>query len=239
MQREDRLLAVQNYQKVVAGIHAAESGCGRKRGEVRLVGVTKTIPPQTVNTVIDKGLRIIGENRVQEFLEKEGQYRLEGVSVHFIGALQRNKVKYIIDKVDMIESVDSLPLAEEISKRALAAEKVMPVLIEVNIDRQESKSGVLPEELSAFLRQIAPLKGIAVKGLMCIPDPAKTPDSFERMRLLREQAVKEKISGVLMDELSMGMSEDYMQAIRYGATLVRVGRGIFGARTYLPQQIAD
>ncbi len=239
MQQEDRGSAAERYRRIVSEIRAAESECGRECGEVRLVGVTKTIPPETVNTVIAEGLRIIGENRVQEFLEKEGQYRLEGVSVHFIGALQRNKVKYIIDKVDMIESVDSLPLAQEIARRALAIHKVMPVLVEVNIDRQESKSGVLPEELIAFLRRIAALEGIAVKGLMCIPDPAKTPDSFERMRLLREQVRKENIPGIQMDELSMGMSEDYIQAIRYGATLVRVGRGIFGARTYLPQQIAD
>lgn len=221
--------AVLHYREVEAQIAACSEACGRADG-VRLVGVTKTVPPETVNSVLADGLSVIGENRVQEFLEKREFYRLNGAAVHFIGALQRNKVKAIIDKVDMIESVDSLPLAEEISRRAVGCGRVMPVLAEINIDAQESKSGFAPEDAEAAMRQLACLPGIAVKGLMCIPDPEKTPGSFARMQELFERLKEADISGVRMEELSMGMSGDYNEAIRYGATLVRVGRGIFGER---------
>ena len=157
---------------------------------------------------------------------------MEGKEVHFIGTLQKNKVKYLIDKVDMIESVDDLALAKEIDKRSAGIGKVMPVLIQVNIDRQESKSGIDPDEAIDFMKQAALLANIRIKGLMCIPDPLNTPKSFEQMKMLFEAIKEEKIPGIEMEELSMGMSGDYTEAIRCGATLVRVGRGIFGERNY-------
>lgn len=224
--------AIERYRAVKAQILEAEQQAGREKGSVRLVGVTKTIDPQIINAVLDDGLTVIGENRVQEFLDKRESYHLSGVSVHFIGALQRNKVKYIIDKVDMIESADSLALAEEISKRAVQCGRIMPVLIEINIDKQQSKAGLLPEDAEGVIREMAKLPGIAVKGLMCIPDPDKTPGSFARMQQLFETLKQADIPGVCMEELSMGMSGDYKQAIAYGATMVRVGRGIFGERFY-------
>lgn len=230
--------AAENYRQVIKQIETARKDSGRS-DRVKLVGVTKTVSPDVINAVLDDGLSVIGENRVQEFLDKREQYHLQGESVHFIGALQRNKVKYIIDKVDMIESMDSLALAKEISKRAVLCGKVMPVLCEVNIDMQQSKAGFMPEDIEAAIGEIAQLPGISVKGLMCIPDPDRTPDSFVRMKKLFDQIKKADIPGVSMEELSMGMSGDYKEAIRYGATLVRVGRGIFGERKVVPQEISD
>ncbi len=215
--------AVANYQNAkneIAALHPA----------VTLVGVTKTVDAQLVNAVIDAGLTVIGENRVQEFLQKYEQYKLADVSVHFIGSLQRNKVKYIIDKVDMIQSVDSVLLAKEISKRAIAHGKIMPILLEVNIDRQESKSGFMPEALQSAIAEIAAYEGVRIKGLMCIPDPRKTPEGFVRMQALFTSIKNDNIPGVCMETLSMGMSGDYKEAIRYGATMVRIGSGIFGKR---------
>ncbi len=199
---------------------------------VTLVGVTKTVSAEVVNAVVDAGLTVIGENRVQEFLSKYEQYHLQGVSVHFIGSLQRNKVKYIIDKVDMIQSVDSIPLAAEIAKHAQKCGKVMPILLEVNIDGQESKSGFSPEALRQAIDSIRAYQGVVIKGLMCIPDPCKTPDSFVRMRALFDAVKEDNIPGVFMEELSMGMSGDYKEAVGHGATMVRVGSGIFGRRVY-------
>ncbi len=224
-------LAIKRYRKVKNELDAAVVAAGRSKGDVTLIGVTKTIDPTVVNAAIADGLSVIGENRVQEFLQKREQYHLNDVKVHFIGALQRNKVKCIIDLVDMIESVDSFELAQEISKRAVQCGKVMPILIEINIDRQTSKSGLMPECAEATIRSMAQLPGIAVRGLMCIPDPKQTPESFVRMQQLFLQIKKENIPGVLMEHLSMGMSGDYTQAVLYGATMVRVGRGIFGQRT--------
>ncbi len=218
--------AVENYLDILRQIDSAADH------PVTLVGVTKTVEVPVINAVLDAGLSVIGENRVQEFLSKVDDYHLNGVKVHFIGSLQRNKVKYIIDKVDMIESVDSIPLAEEISKRALQCGRVMPVLLEVNIDAQQSKSGFAPEEVLPALGQISQLAGTEVMGLMCIPDPAKTPESFVRMQTLFYSIQKENIPGIRMEVLSMGMSGDYKAAIRHGATMVRVGSGIFGKRAY-------
>ena len=224
--------AVRQYHAVVKQMEQACAAVSREKDAVRLVGVTKTVDPTLINAVLDAGLTVIGENRVQEFLGKYEQYRLEGKEVHFIGTLQKNKVKYLIDKVDMIESVDDLALAKEIDKRSAGIGKVMPVLIQVNIDRQESKSGIDPDEAIDFMKQAALLANIRIKGLMCIPDPLKTPKSFEQMKMLFEAIKEEKIPGIEMEELSMGMSGDYTEAIRCGATLVRVGRGIFGERNY-------
>lgn len=223
---------VKRYHAVMTRIDAACKDVGRDPKSVRLVGVTKTVDVPVVNAVLKEGLSLIGENRVQEMLGKYDAYRLDGVEVHFIGTLQKNKVRYLIDKVDMIESVDSLSLALEIDKRAAKTDKVMPILVQVNIDDEHTKSGVTPQEVLPLMRELAKLRWIRVKGLMCIPDPDKTPESFARMQALFEMIKNEKIPGIEMEELSMGMSGDYTEAIRYGATLVRVGRGIFGERSY-------
>ncbi len=199
-----------------------------------LIAVTKTRSVDEINYCIRCGVRHIGENRVQELLEKYDHLELEGVTVHLIGRLQTNKVKYIIDKVDMIHSVDSLRLAEEISKRALRAEKMMDVLVEVNIGNEESKGGIDPAELPIFLKNISSLGGIRVRGLMCIPPIASEEHQnlkyFLKMKQLLVDITEKKIDNINMDILSMGMSDDYSDAIKAGSSFIRVGRGIFGPR---------
>ena len=144
--------------------------------DVTLLAATKTVSPEYINYAASLGLRLMGENRVNELLEKYDAIDKSKLDIHFIGALQSNKVKYIIDKVSMIHSVDRLSLAEEISRRALAIGKVMPVLVEVNIGKEESKSGVMPEDVLGFVRKISALKGISVEGLMAIPPKSENKE---------------------------------------------------------------
>ena len=201
----------------------------------QLLAVTKTRSVEEINFAIQCGVRHIGENRVQELMDKYDRLNLEGVSVHLIGQLQTNKVKYIIDKVDLIHSVDSYKLACEISKRALAINRVLDILIEVNVGMEESKAGVSGDELIPLLQQVSELPGVRVRGLMCIPPIA----SFEHENMkyflkLKEFAVDimtKKIDNISVDILSMGMSEDYVDAIAAGSSFIRIGRGIFGPRT--------
>lgn len=201
---------------------------------VELIAVTKTRTVEEINYAIECGVRHIGENRVQELLEKYDLLHKEGVSVHLIGRLQTNKVKYIIDKVDLIHSVDSLRLAQEISKRAEKIGKVQNVLIEVNIGEEESKGGVSSCALEGLLRQISTLPGIHVCGLMCIPPIAYEPHAnlqhFLNLKHLSVDIKAKKIDNIDMDILSMGMSGDYLDAIEAGSSFIRVGRGIFGPR---------
>ena len=202
--------------------------------DTQLLAVTKTRPPEEINAAIRCGVRHIGENRVQEFLEKYDAICKDGVSFHLIGRLQTNKVKYIIDKVDLIHSVDTLRLAEEISRRALAAGKVQDILVEVNVGKEESKGGVAEEELTPFLESISGFSGIRVRGLMCIPPIAVEKHQnlkyFLKMKQLSVDIKAKKIDNVSMNILSMGMSGDYEDAIEAGSTFIRVGSGIFGPR---------
>ncbi|MBQ8894088.1 MAG: YggS family pyridoxal phosphate-dependent enzyme [Clostridia bacterium] len=199
-----------------------------------LLAVTKTRTVDEINYAIHCGVRHIGENRVQELLEKYDSIERDGVSIHLIGQLQTNKVKYIIDKVDLIHSVDSLRLAQEISKRALAAGKIQDVLIEVNIGGEESKGGVDPDDLVPLLENISKLPAIHVRGLMCIPPIATQRHQnlkyFLKMKQFSVDITEKKIDNIDMDILSMGMSGDYEDAIEAGSTFIRVGRGIFGPR---------
>ena len=216
-------------------IDRAAQAVGRSGGEVALMAVTKTVPAERVNQFIDSGVSLIGENRVQEFLDKYDSYHKEGLKIAFIGHLQRNKVKYIADKVDRIESVDSLALAEEISRRCAAIGRRMDILLEVNIGGEASKSGISPEELSALAAQAVGSPHVRLRGLMAIPPVAAGPDGnrpfFTKMRQLyvdiRSQMDDNKTR---FDCLSMGMSGDFEDAVREGATLVRVGTALFGPR---------
>lgn len=209
---------------------------------VRLMAVTKTVPPERVNTAVAAGITLLGENRVQELLEKYESYE-KGCEIHFIGSLQTNKVKYIVDKVDMIESVDSIRLAEEIEKRCAAIDKVMPILIEVNIAHEPQKGGVMPEDLPALLREIAALPHVSVRGLMTIGSLTATFEekkaAFCQMSQLRLDIERENIHNISMQELSMGMSADYALAISCGATIVRVGSGLFGRRAPMHPSAAE
>lgn len=207
---------------------------GRK---VELMAVTKTVPPEVVNWIFDFGLELMGENRVQEYISKKDSYSKTTKSgappkIHFIGHLQTNKVKYIIDDMDMIQSVDSLKLAQEINRLAIAHNKVMDVLCEVNIGGEQSKSGVSPDELISLLEQLAPMEGIRVKGLMTIPPPSSSDIFLGKTEELFNKIKDKKIEGIAMDELSMGMTHDYVDAVKHGSTIVRIGTGIFGARNY-------
>ena len=217
-------------EKVAAACKAA----GRPLDSVSLMAVTKTVDPLLVNTAFDAGVRLLGENRVQEFLGKREAYRNEA-EVQFIGHLQTNKVKAIIDKVTLIQSVDSLHLAAEIDRQAEKAGIVMPVLLEVNIGGEESKSGVSPEELPKLMEDVAALSHVKLRGLMTVPPPAPEVSAqdavFERMQRLFEDMQKR----CAMDTLSMGMSGDYESAVRHGATVIRIGSALFGARYYPPK----
>lgn len=199
--------------------------------KVRIMAVTKTVAPEAVNHAISLGLDLLGENRVQEYLSKKEIYD-RSAEVHFIGSLQTNKVKYIIDSISMIHSVDSLKLGEVISRQAVRNGKVMDILCEVNIGGEDSKSGVSPSELGELIEQLAQLDGIRIKGLMTIPPPSGSDIFLGRMKELFDRTAEEKKSIVSMDTLSMGMTHDYADAIKYGSDIVRIGTGLFGARNY-------
>lgn len=206
--------------------------------KVDIMAVTKTVPPEVVNWVFSLGLDLLGENRVQEFMSKKDVYSKTTPNgtpprIHFIGHLQTNKVKYIIDDVDMIQSVDSLRLAQEINRLAIAHNKVMDVLCEVNIGGEDSKSGASPDEIISLLEQLAPMEGIRVKGLMTIPPPTDSDIFLGKMEELFNNIKDRQLKGISMETLSMGMTHDYAEAVKHGSTLVRIGTGLFGARNYV------
>lgn len=204
----------------------------RKNGEkIRIMAVTKTVAPEAVNHAVSLGIDLLGENRVQEYQSKKDFYD-KSAEVQFIGHLQTNKVKYIINSVSMIQSVDSVKLAAEINRLAKANDRVMDVLCEVNIGGEESKSGVSPDALYGLLEEISEMPNIRVKGLMTIPPPSESDVFLGRMQELFRNAADRNIGGVDMDVLSMGMTHDYTEAVKYGSTLVRIGTGLFGERIY-------
>lgn len=205
--------------------------------KTELMAVTKTVPPEVVNLVFQEGIFLLGENRVQEYQRKKDIYDLKehnGIvpQVHFIGNLQTNKVKYIIDDIDMIQSVDSLKLAQEINRLAAGHNKVMDVLCEVNIGGEESKGGFAPADAVSLLEQLSSMESIKVRGLMTIPPPVDSDVYFGRMAELFNAIKDRNIEGISMEVLSMGMTHDYVNAVKFGSTIVRVGTGIFGSRTY-------
>ena len=206
-----------------------------KWGGAEICGVSKTIDPETINIAWDGGIRTLGENRAQELLGKIDRLN-PGFQMHLIGRLQTNKVKSIIDRVAMIQSVDRDALAVEIDRRAQAAGIVMPVLVQVNIAREIQKAGVDEEELEAFIRRLSGMPGLSVQGLMAIMPIADDPETlrpyFRRMRAWFERLRDMDIDNVSMRTLSMGMSDDCEIACQEGATMVRLGRALFGERQY-------
>jgi pyridoxal phosphate enzyme (YggS family) len=220
-----------NVKAIREKIAGAAIRANRSPGDVKLMAVTKTRPPQLVNAAIEAGVDFIGENRAQELLSKYGDYRLANTSIHFIGSLQRNKVRQIIDKVDLIQSVDSVKLAEEIDKRAAAAGKIMDVLIEVNIGGEESKSGARPEEAALLAQEIAGFSALRLRGIMTIPPfsatRSETERFFYRTRQLFIDISGKKVDNSSVDILSMGMSDDFELAILHGSTLCRIGGALF------------
>lgn len=218
-------------QRVAAVRQTIEEAAGGR--QVTLVGVAKTKPAEMVARVIRAGVDVIGENYVQEYREKDAAGAYGGAKVHIIGHLQQNKVKYVAGKVDMIQSVDSLSLLEAIGRRAQALETVQDVLIEVNIGHEPDKSGCAPEALDELLARASGLAGIRVRGLMAIPPAECSRAYFEPMYNLFVDNSRKKYDNVSMDFLSMGMSDDFADAIRQGANMVRVGTLIFGPRNYM------
>lgn len=204
--------------------------CGRSPDDVTLMAVTKTVPAELVNVAVAEGITLLGENRAQELLEKFNTYTLPSKQIHFIGHLQTNKVRQIIDKVGMIESVDSLHLAAEIERCAALRGLTMEILLEVNIAAEASKSGVLPDELDELLERISELQHLRLRGLMVIPPIAEGPRYFELAQKLLIDIQGKKLDNKNVNILSMGMSSDYREAIRFGSNIVRIGRGLFGER---------
>lgn len=225
----------ENLQQVEENIKKACKKSGRDRADVTLIAVSKTKPVEMLQTVYDCGVRDFGENKVQEMCDK--MEVLPGdIKWHMIGHLQTNKVKYIVGRTELIHSVDSVHLATEIQKQAVKKDVIVPILIEVNIAEEESKFGIHKEDTIAMVRQIAEMDHLRIKGLMTIaPFVENAEDNrlyFREIKQLSVDIKNQNIDNVSMDVLSMGMTGDYEVAIEEGATLVRVGTGIFGERNY-------
>ncbi|MCD7891768.1 MAG: YggS family pyridoxal phosphate-dependent enzyme [Ruminococcus sp.] len=221
----------ENLKKIRYNIAEAAAKYRSPEEQIRLMAVTKTVSYEAVNHAVSLGVELLGENRVQEYQSKKNYYS-SLADVHFIGHLQTNKVKYIVDSISMIQSIDSLKLASEINRLAEANGRVMDVLCEVNVGGEESKSGVSPDELEEFVLRMSEMKNIRVRGLMTIPPPVDSDVFLARMQEFFLETKSKKIGGTDMDVLSMGMTHDYVQAVKYGSTLVRIGTGLFGARVY-------
>lgn len=225
----------QNLEEVERNICAACNRSGRKREDVTLISVSKTKPINMLEEAYAAGSRDFGENKPQELREKQETLPTD-IRWHMIGHLQRNKIKYIIDKACMIHSVDSERLAEAVSLEAGKRGIVMPVLVEVNIAREESKFGIYEEDTPAFIEKISALPNIRVEGLMTIAPFVENAEEnrifFRKLRNLYVDIKSKNIDNVTMCNLSMGMTGDYQVAIEEGATMVRVGTGIFGERNY-------
>lgn len=222
-----------NYNDIKSRFDAAVKKSGRKDGEVILLAATKTVAPEIINEAINLGITHIGENRVQEFLSKNDAIT-KNVTRHFIGHLQTNKVKDIVGKVSMIESVHSLKLAREIGKCSEKLGTITDVLIEINIGGEESKSGFSPDEIYAAIDEMSAISGIRIRGLMCIPPICEKSEQvreyFNTMSKLFVDIGLKKRDNVTMEFLSMGMSSDFEDAIECGSNLVRVGTALFGKR---------
>ena len=223
-----------NFSEISARLDTALSKIGKKREDIILLAATKTVDTDTINYAVSKGIRYIGENKVQELLSKEKDYA--PCHRHFIGHLQTNKVKDIIDKVEMIQSVDSLKLAKEISKQAVKCNIQMEILLEVNIGDEDSKWGFAPDETEEAVREISKLPNLKIKGLMAIPPICENSEEnrpyFKKMQKLFVDIGTQNIDNSSMDILSMGMSDDFDIAVEEGANLVRVGTALFGRRIY-------
>ena len=228
-------MLVDNLHEVQNNIKIACEKAGRKQEEVTLITVSKTKPISMIEQLYEVGIRKFGENKVQDLIDKYEAMQ-KNIEWHMIGHLQRNKVKYIVDKVAMIHSVDSLRLAEEISKEAVKKQLTVSILIEVNVAGEQTKFGYAIDETEEAVRLFSKLPGLRVKGLMTsapyVVDPEENRKYFRSLRQLCVDINSKNIDNVFMDSLSMGMTNDYIVAVEEGATLVRVGTAIFGERNY-------
>ena len=224
-----------NFEEVKGNVLKACERAGRNVDDVTLIAVSKTKPLEDLREAYEAGARDFGENKVQELVDKIPEMPND-VRWHMIGHLQRNKVKYIVDKVYMIHGVDSLRLAEEISKEAVKHDVVVKILMEVNVAEEESKFGITVADAPELAEEIAKLPGVSLQGLMTIApyvaNPEENREIFAKLRQLAVDISRKNIDNISMNVLSMGMTGDYQVAIEEGATYVRVGTGIFGERNY-------
>lgn len=225
----------ENIAAIRARIEAAAMEAGRDPKEITLVGASKMNDADACRAAIAAGIDVLGENRVQEMTQKLSEHAYDGAPLHFIGHLQRNKVKQVVGKVDLIQSVGSMSLLEAIDKEAEKQGLVQDILLEVNIGEEEAKSGFAPADIAAAAAAAKELKNVRVRGLMTIPPADATREEnlgyFRQVRALFVD-INEKMFHNELEHLSMGMSGDFEDAIRTGATMVRVGSAIFGARNY-------
>ena len=223
----------ENVARVRERMEAAAKRAGRDLGKIRLVAVSKTVGLERILQAVEAGVDSLGENYVQEAQEKIGALE-QRVSWHFIGHLQSNKAKAAARLFDWVHSVDSLKLAEELSRAGKQQSKILPVLLQVNLGKEETKFGAQEEEVFRLLERMGSLPGVSIKGLMAMPpffgNPEESRPYFRALRIMAENVSRRQIPGVLMEELSMGMSNDFEVAIEEGATLVRVGTAVFGPR---------
>ena len=225
---------IKRLQTVNNRIQTAARACGRNPETIRLVAVSKTVPTPRVRQAIQAGVTILGENYVQEARTKFNDLATYPVSWHFIGHLQSNKAKYAVRLFDLIHSVDTLKLARELDKQSRKINKIQEILIQVNISKEASKSGVSVNDTLRLLKDISRLENLSVKGLMTLPPYFNAPDKvrpyFSALRNLRDRLEQQGLLNVCLSELSMGMTGDFEVAIQEGATLVRIGTAIFGDR---------
>ena len=226
----------ENIARIRAEMNAAAVSCGRDPKEVKLCAATKMNDAAAVREAIAGGVDCCGENRVQELVAKEKENAYQGAPVHFIGVLQTNKVKQVVGHVDLIQSVDRRNLMEAIEKKAAKKELVQDILLEINIGGEESKSGFDTDEIWEVLEDLPKFPHLRVRGLMAIPPVSVNPGDnlkfFQEISQLSVDITRKKYDNVAMECLSMGMSDDYADAIRAGSTMIRVGTAIFGARNY-------
>lgn len=238
----DAMAAVEEqYKKIQEKVARAAERSQRKAEDIDILAATKTVSAQMISYAVGLGIKYIGENKVQELLEKYDVLKELPCDRQFIGRLQTNKVKYLVDKVSCIQSVDSLRLAQEISRQCLKTASQMNVLVEVNIGGEERKGGVKPEALLEFIDEIRTLPGISIKGLMTVPPACeKESDLFRYFSAMRQYYVDiqaKRMDNVSMECLSMGMSADFPTAIECGATMIRIGSILFGKRDYTRQEV--
>ncbi|ETX08191.1 YggS family pyridoxal phosphate-dependent enzyme [Candidatus Entotheonella palauensis] len=232
---DDKVRSIaENVARVKARIEQAARRAGRDPSEVRLVAASKMVDSARIRAALASGVDILGENYLQEARQKIGQLGAHAAEWHCIGALQRNKVRYIFDLFSMVHAVDRLELADEINRRGERLGRSMPVLLEVNLGGEATKSGFTPQALMDEVEQLAAMPQLQVCGLMTIPPPAPSPEAarpfFQELRDLRDRLTQRGMAGLAFHELSMGMTADFEVAIEEGATLVRVGTAIFGPR---------
>ncbi len=224
----------QRLENIKERIRKAAESCKRDPDSIRLVVVSKTFPAETVKVAIEAGASILGENYVQEAREKFDALVHYAVSWHFVGHLQSNKAKYAVRLFDLIHSVDSLKLARALDREAKKVDKIQPILVQVNISGEDTKSGLAAEETPGLISEISHLENLSVQGLMTMPpyfyQPEKVRPYFAALRNLRDRIKEQSLPNVSLEELSMGMTGDFEVAIEEGATLVRIGTAIFGER---------